>query len=380
MVITLPLLHICIMLKALTFVATFCISLVCVSQDYQAKYRVVCNLPEEVSESSGLVRNSDGTFWTHGDGKNPSELYQFDTTGRLLRTLGFSNIQNVDWEDISSDEEGNIWIGDIGNNDSDREDLMLHKIDNPSNHDSEVVFATTLKIQYPDQIEIPSPIGNRNFDVEGIAFYKDSILLITKNRSYPNSGFAKIYIVPANSGQAEARLVDSVFTETHIQLGRITGADYSAKENLLVINSLRRIYTIPQKNGVFYTDSMKTYRMDFHSNQFESLVYVGNHTAYVTAEKPSVFCEIKWSDDLFVYPAKFNSFDKECTPYFSKGAVYFPKGFTGMIALLNTNGQRVREYSLSNAVKVDLGIASRGVYIIECRSAGDERVRLKVAF
>lgn len=368
------------MLKAFTFVATFCISMVCVSQDYQARYRVVCNLPEEVSESSGLVRNPDGTFWTHGDGKNPSELYQFDTTGRLLRTLGFSNIQNVDWEDITRDEEGNIWIGDIGNNDSDREDLTLHKIDNPFNHDSEVVFATSLKIRYPDQLEIPSPISNRNFDVEGIAFYKDSILLITKNRSYPNSGFAKIYIVPAISGQAEARLVDSVFTETHIQLGRITGADYNSKENLLVINSLRRIYTIPQKNGVFQIDSMKTYRMEFHSNQFESMVYSGNHTAYMTAEKPSVFCEIKWSDDLFVYPTKFNSFKKEYNPYFNNGAVYFPKEFTGKVAVLKSNGQKVREYSINNVRKADLGISSQGVYIIDCRSDRDEIVRLKVAF
>ena len=355
------LIHTCEMLRF--YFLVFCYLLVSniSAQEFQINYRVVCELPAEISESSGLIMDADGNFWTHGDDKNPSELYQFDTLGNLLRTLSFKNIQNVDWEDITIDYDGNFWIGDVGNNDSDREDLAIYKVSNPNLHDSDEVWASVLSINYPDQSVIPSPIGNRNFDVEGIAFFRDSILLITKNRAYPNSGYVKVYAVPAIPGKLEARLLDSFYTETNIQLGKITGADFLPKENVLVMNSLRRIYTIPLIQQRFEFDSLKVYRMDYHTNQFESIIYQGNGVGYMTAEKPSVFCEFTLSDTMFDFPAKLHSMDQRDMPFVYDGFLRFKSDFTGEIQMIDGLGRiikaetihQIREYKIpQNALVV----------------------------
>jgi sugar lactone lactonase YvrE len=39
---------------------------------------------------------------------------------------------NIDWEDITKDKDGNLYVGDFGNNDNERKDLCIYKIDKKS--------------------------------------------------------------------------------------------------------------------------------------------------------------------------------------------------------------------------------------------------------
>ena len=47
------------------------------------------------------------------------------------RGVRIENARNYDWEDISSDPEGRLYIGDIGNNDSARRNLAIYVVDEP---------------------------------------------------------------------------------------------------------------------------------------------------------------------------------------------------------------------------------------------------------
>jgi hypothetical protein len=40
----------------------------------------------------------------------------------------YQNAENIDWEEITKDKEGNLYIGDFGNNENKREDLCIYKI------------------------------------------------------------------------------------------------------------------------------------------------------------------------------------------------------------------------------------------------------------
>ena len=87
---------------------------------------VINNLPSVLNESSGLERDDQGTFWSHNDSGGEPELYHFSESGTLLHTVKISNVENIDWEDITLASNGRMFIGDFGNNSNDREDLKIY--------------------------------------------------------------------------------------------------------------------------------------------------------------------------------------------------------------------------------------------------------------
>ena len=85
------------------------------------------DLPEETKETSGLLF-FDSKIITHNDSGNNANLFEIDSlSGNLLRTISISNATNIDWEDITEDEN-HIYIADIGNNNGNRIDLKIYKI------------------------------------------------------------------------------------------------------------------------------------------------------------------------------------------------------------------------------------------------------------
>jgi hypothetical protein len=86
------------------------------------------NLSSHLSEISGLVR-IDNRYFAHNDGGDEANLYEIDIkTGEILRTILLIGAQNIDWEDIARDSQF-IYVGDIGGNNSAREDLTVYKVD-----------------------------------------------------------------------------------------------------------------------------------------------------------------------------------------------------------------------------------------------------------
>jgi hypothetical protein len=85
-------------------------------------------LPSIIDESSGLAFYNDTLLITHNDSGDKPLLYFFTLRGKLVHTLFIENALNEDWEDITSDNQGNIYIGDIGNNNNKRKDLKIYKI------------------------------------------------------------------------------------------------------------------------------------------------------------------------------------------------------------------------------------------------------------
>jgi hypothetical protein len=89
----------------------------------------IVSLDPAIAESSGLARSSvDGVFWTHGDSGTEPLLFAIDREGRLRATVRVTGATNLDWEDLTSDGAGHLWIGDIGNNANNRRDLAVHRV------------------------------------------------------------------------------------------------------------------------------------------------------------------------------------------------------------------------------------------------------------
>ncbi|WP_243389575.1 hypothetical protein [Flavobacterium cyanobacteriorum] len=79
-----------------------------------------------LSEVSG-IEYTGNALWAIEDSGNKNILYRLSDAGEITAQIAIA-CKNKDWEDITSDTEGNLYIGDFGNNDNDRDDLAIYKI------------------------------------------------------------------------------------------------------------------------------------------------------------------------------------------------------------------------------------------------------------
>src|SRR5690606_21204803 len=123
----------------------------------------------------------------HNDrGGNPV-LFKVSETGKLLKTYQISGVGHEDWEDITRDDKGFVYIADTGNNSGKRSELQIYKVraSNPTK-------AEVIRFSYDETPEAgKSKKGKKkkapnSFDSEAIFWDNGNLYLITKDRSNTN--------------------------------------------------------------------------------------------------------------------------------------------------------------------------------------------------
>lgn len=89
------------------------------------------------NEASGLAasRLQPGVLWVHDDSGGKATLYAVDSTGALRGSLQIGGVKNEDWEDLASVElDGQAWlvVGDIGDNQAIRPQVLVHFVAEPT--------------------------------------------------------------------------------------------------------------------------------------------------------------------------------------------------------------------------------------------------------
>lgn len=94
---------------------------------------------QTIDESSGLVasRTSPGCYWTHNDSGNTPIIYAFDSAGRRRGVWRVTGAKLTDWEDIAAGPgpkpgQNYLYIGDIGDNDGTRSELVVYRVPEPA--------------------------------------------------------------------------------------------------------------------------------------------------------------------------------------------------------------------------------------------------------
>ena len=247
----------------------------------------VANLPSEISESSGLVLTSENSLWTHNDSRGKPDIFNLDSLGILKRKITLTNENNIDWEEITKDISGNVYVGDFGNNECKRRQLMIYKIQNPDFIKSDSISAQDIIFTYPDQIDFPPKNHAMNFDAEAMIEFKQSIYVFSKNRSEPYSGYTKLYCLPALPGRYVAQLVDSFYTgHSSVKECSITGAAINKSHSTLVLISHEKIWVFTDfKGDHFFSGNVVELSFYGKNLSMEGVCFKSNNEIYLTEER-----------------------------------------------------------------------------------------------
>jgi len=113
---------------------------------------------EFIEETSGMAvsRKNPSWIYVHNDSGGEPEIYILDTLGTFLGTLRLEGVKNRDWEDLAMgpgpiDDQTYLYIGDIGDNFGNAEELIIYRIPEPDSLEN-IITATPeiIRLTYPD--------------------------------------------------------------------------------------------------------------------------------------------------------------------------------------------------------------------------------------
>lgn len=232
-----------------------------------------------LKEVSGL-EYVNGVLWALEDSGNKNNLYRISPNGKTEEEIKVTNAKNNDWEDLAADEQGNLYIGDFGNNDNDRKNLTIYKLNEALNTATSVI-----SFYYPEQKEFPPKKSNLIFDVEAFIVHNGNFYLFTKNRSKGFNGDVQIYKVPNKTGNHAALLLGTIPTCDNFRKCAITGADLSPDGSKLILLSGSKIWVLTNFGSEnFVGAAMKEYDLHYTS-QKEGICFKDNDTLLIADEK-----------------------------------------------------------------------------------------------
>ncbi len=243
----------------------------------------IADLPKWLYESSGLVYYQNKLI-THNDGGNRSELYVFSEKGKLQHTIKIEDVKNYDWEDLATDNKGNLYIGDFGNNFNNRQNLQIHVVKKGFLNKSKTKVET-IRFTYEDQKAFPPKKKELYFDCEAFIVKDKKIFLFTKCRTKPFTGLSKIYMLPAIPGNFEAKLIGQFqFCNNGWMTCSVTSADYHEESNTIAVLAYGRLYLIKNwRFNAFWKGDIKSYKLP-KIKQREAICFRNEKSWFITDE------------------------------------------------------------------------------------------------
>jgi len=233
-------------------------------------------MERHINESSGICKShTDTTFWTHNDGNYP-EIFEITQHGKLLQSKPFQ-LEMTDFEEITKDSDGNIYLGDFGNNFSNRKNLAIHRYNAGQDAIDRSIF-----FSYPDQNDFSFSYKNGIFDCEAFFYFNDYLYLFSKNRNKEKP--VRIYQLPTLSGRYEALIIDSARLKSPI-----TGADISPSKEFFVLLTYKHLYIFKIKEGRITFDYPKGKYSLENAGQAEAICYVNENELIITNEGGRVY-------------------------------------------------------------------------------------------
>lgn len=245
---------------------------------------VLADLPATLKEVSGTetIKGSE-LIWMLNDGGNKSKIYGLNLAGKIIEEVDIA-AKNNDWEDLTSDKNGNLYIGDFGNNQNGRKNLAILKVSFADLEKESPVPIDRISFKYPDQNKYPPKKKSMYFDCEAFFFFKDSLYLFTKSRVKGDFGKTKLYKIPARRGQHEATYMGS-YSSCEKPDCWITSADISDDGKKVVLLNHKSVIVFSNfSSDNFFEGEITEFPFE-HESQKEGVCFKTSDELFITDEK-----------------------------------------------------------------------------------------------
>ncbi|WP_405564699.1 SdiA-regulated domain-containing protein [Polaribacter sp. Asnod6-C07] len=263
-------------------IISFCLLFFYSCQNF-GQLEMIAGLPKVLDEVSGTetIKGSD-LIWMLNDSGNQPKLFAVSEEGKILKEI-YVKTKNHDWEDLTADKKGNLYIGDFGNNNSKRKNLRILKVDkkylNKKNAEVEKI-----EFEYEDQNKFPPKKKNLFFDSESFFYHNNHFYIFTKSRTKKKYGKTSLYRIPAEKGKHKATLIGK-FDNGKKTDSWITSADISDDGKKVVLLSQKNILIFTDfKGDNFLSGNVKEIELT-HETQKEGICFKDNTTLLITDEK-----------------------------------------------------------------------------------------------
>lgn len=232
------------------------------------KLDIVADLPLRLEEASAIETvEGSNLLWTIEDSGNKNNIYGLDLKGNLIKDIDISNSSNIDWEDLTSDSRGNLYIGDFGNNSKNRDDFTIYKVSNLSDNETTA-----------ERINFILPKKVKSEDFEAFFLYNGFFYIFSKeNKS------SILLKVPNTVGKHTATLIEDFNLEGKHH--KITSADISDNGKTVVLLNHDKLWKLTDfKDNHFLDGRIEELKFD-HDSQKEGICFKNDGTVYITDER-----------------------------------------------------------------------------------------------
>ncbi|WP_179318253.1 SdiA-regulated domain-containing protein [Winogradskyella helgolandensis] len=241
----------------------------------------ITNELKEVSAAE-MAKDSD-IIWVIQDAGNDNNLIGLDNNGQIVRNIYISNAKNKDWEDLTSDNQGHIYIGDFGNNNKKRKTFKIYKVNDNDLNASSAVAAV---------IEFSLPKNQKSEDFESFFIYNNYFYIFSKE----NKKFVVLKVK-----NSVGKHVAEVHSEYKLKgkNNKITSADISEDGKTVILLNHDKLWKITNFEHDDFFSGEITEAAFGHDSQKEGICFKTNSTIIITDER-------KNSEGGYIYSFNLN--------------------------------------------------------------------------
>lgn len=197
----------------------------------------------ELDETSGIAAGN-GVLWLHNDTADSPALFAISEQGEAIARYQVLNAAVNDWEDITRahiDDNASLLIGDIGDNEESRPEIIIYTINEPAVAQQgtiidSVVSATSQSYTYPDK-----PTNSEALAWDPIS---GELYLLTKE-----NGASTLFQFPESEGPLAELTTISVGNGALAGDDKVTGATFSDDGSRFAISTRDEIWVWVRVRG-----------------------------------------------------------------------------------------------------------------------------------
>lgn len=228
---------------------------------------------DELTEASGLVKSRQyaGIYWTHTDSGGKPKIYAIRDTGDVVADFRIEDAVNGDWEDITTDDAGHLYIGDIGNNMGLHRARFIYKVKEPdptADGPRTITPIEKLKYRYAD---------DDRFDAESLMWHDGKLYIISKPRGRQPS----LYILEPTGEEhvLKPRKVTDLITRMPC------AAEVSPDGSRLLICTRNEIWVYPVDENLVPIGGVKAQHVWYPSTAMEGCCFDGDDVAMMSERR-----------------------------------------------------------------------------------------------